>query len=190
MQKLTLKELSYKLVALLALLSGQRCQTLHSLSVASMKLTDSKCVFFVDSLVKQSKRGNHVAPLEFLAYPVNKSLCIVDTIQEYLARTKSIRGDEDKLLLSYMKPHKHISKDTLARWLKDVLQRAGVDTQQYGAHSTRSASTTAAFVRGVPVDTLMRAAGWSSESTFTRFYKKPPNINMGQTLLDTYIHKL
>ena len=31
--KVTLKELSYKLVMLLALLSGQRCQTLHCLSV-------------------------------------------------------------------------------------------------------------------------------------------------------------
>ena len=46
--KLTFKELSYKLVMLLALLSGQRCQTLHSLSVSSMKMSDSKCVFTVD----------------------------------------------------------------------------------------------------------------------------------------------
>ena len=35
--KLTLKELSHKLVMLLALLTGQRCQTIHKLSVKSMK---------------------------------------------------------------------------------------------------------------------------------------------------------
>ena len=39
---------------LLALLSGQRCQTLHCLSVSSMKVSDSKCVFTVDVLLKQS----------------------------------------------------------------------------------------------------------------------------------------
>ena len=50
--KLTLKELSYKLVMLLALLSGQRCQTLHCLSLSSMKMNDSKCVFTVDVLLK------------------------------------------------------------------------------------------------------------------------------------------
>ena len=40
--ELTLKELSYNLVMLLALLSGQRCQTLHCSSVSSVKMSDSK----------------------------------------------------------------------------------------------------------------------------------------------------
>ena len=58
---LTLKELSYKLVMLLALLSGQRCQTLHCLSVSSMKMSYSKCVFtedvffnYLNSLAKEN----------------------------------------------------------------------------------------------------------------------------------------
>ena len=38
-----------------------------------------------------------------------------------------------------------MSKDTLARWLRDVLSKAGVDTQQFGAHSTRVASTSAVW---------------------------------------------
>ena len=69
--ELTLKELSYKLVMPLALLSGQRCQTLHCLSVSSMKMSDSKCVFTVDVLLKESRKGKHLAPLEFLAFPQN-----------------------------------------------------------------------------------------------------------------------
>ena len=36
--------------------------------------------------------------------------------------------------------------------------------------STRAAST---------VDVLLRGTGWSSGSTFTRFYKKEPAVNMG-----------
>ena len=143
---------------LLALLSGQRCQTLHCLSVSSMKMSDSKYVFTVDVLLKQSRKGKHLAP------------------------------KENKLLLSYQAPHKPVSKNTLARWLRQVLNRAGVDTAQFSAHSTRAASTSAVLSSGVPVDVVLRAAGWSSESTFTRFYRKEPAVNMGQALLDSYLH--
>ena len=45
--KLTLKELSHKLVMLLALLTGQRCQTIHKLCVKSMKLEDNKCLLHI-----------------------------------------------------------------------------------------------------------------------------------------------
>ena len=184
--ELTLKELSYKLVMLLALLSGQRCQTLHCLSVSSMKMSDSKCVFTVDALFKLSRKGKHLAPLEFLAFPQNEKLCIVSVLNEYLRMTKEIRGEENKLLLSYQAPHKPVSRNTLARWLQQV---AGVDATQFSAHSTRAASTSAALSSGVPVDVVLRAAGWNSESTFTRFYRKEPAVNMGQALLDSYLHK-
>ena len=74
--ELTLKELSYRLVMLLAILSGQRCQTLHCLFVSSMKMSDSKCVFSVDVLLKQSRKGKHLAPLEFLAFPQNENCAL------------------------------------------------------------------------------------------------------------------
>ena len=63
------------------------------------------------------------------------------------------------------------------------------DTQHYGAYSTRAASTSAALSCGVRVNVSLRAAGWSSESTFTRFYKKDPTVNMGQALQGSYLSK-
>ena len=83
--KLTLKELSQKLAMLLALLSGQRCQTIIKLSLSSMKLSSSTCVFQITSLLKQSRRGHHSAPFELMAYPGNSKLCIVAVLREYLA---------------------------------------------------------------------------------------------------------
>ena len=202
--KLTLKELSYKLVMLpsLALISGQRCQTLHCLSVSSMKMNDSKCVLTVHVLLKQSRKEKEKkAPLELLAFPQNEKLCIVSVLKEYLSSTKKIRRKENQLLLSYQAPHKPVTKNALARWLNG----AGVDTAQFSAHSTRAASTSAALSSGVPEDVVLRAVGWSSESTFTRFYRKEPAVNMestftrfyrkepavnmGQALLDCYLHK-
>ena len=99
-EKLTMRELSYKLVMLLALLSGQRLQTLHSLSLSSLKVSDSRWVFSVDVPLKQTRKGKHLAPLEFLAFPQNNKLCVVSVLKEYVRRTKDVRGSETKLLIS------------------------------------------------------------------------------------------
>ncbi|XP_028417468.1 uncharacterized protein LOC114541859 isoform X3 [Dendronephthya gigantea] len=58
---ISLKNCSYKLIMLLALLSGQRCQTLHALTLADgMVLSSTKCVFTVKSLLKTSKPTSHL----------------------------------------------------------------------------------------------------------------------------------
>ena len=154
-----------------------------------MKLSSSMCVFQTTSLLKQSRRGHHLAPVELMAYPSNSKLCTVAVLREYLARTQDLREDQDQLLLSYQKPHHPITKDILARWLRDILSKSGVDTESLGAHSTRSASMSAAARCGLPVDVTMKPAGWSAVSTFTRFYKKAPKQNWGQPLLQSYMKK-
>ena len=49
---LSLKLLSFKVVMSLALLSGQRCQTLHSLTARDMKVYHNKVVFIVSEFNK------------------------------------------------------------------------------------------------------------------------------------------
>ena len=66
--KLSLKELTLKVVTLLAFLSGQRRQTLHALKVSCMQVSPDKCVFVFDKLLKTSKPGRHLSYLEFLSY--------------------------------------------------------------------------------------------------------------------------
>ena len=83
------------------------------------------------------------------------------------------RGETDQLLIGYQKPHKPVSTDTIARWIKNAMGKVGIDTSVYKAHSTRAAATSAAKGKQVPIDTILSAAGWSSESTFARFYDKP-----------------
>ena len=134
--RLTLRELSYKLVVLLALLPGQRLRVPHSFSLSSFKMSYSRLVFSVDVTLKLTWRGK---------LPENNKLCIVPILKEYSCRTKGIRGNESEHLISYQKTHKHVCKDKRARWLRDVLSRASVDTQQFAVHSTRAASTSAAM---------------------------------------------
>ena len=53
------------------------------------------------------------------------------------------------------------------------MQRAGIDTGVFKPHSTRSASVSAAKRRGVYTSDILKAAQWSRESTFQRFYYRP-----------------
>ena len=80
--------------------------------------------------VKQSKRGNHIYPLSFKTYPKDTKFCGVAHLKKY------IENSSDKLFISYTKPHQGISKDTLSRWCKTVMELSGIDIQKYCTHST------------------------------------------------------
>ena len=183
-KSLSLKDLTLKLIMLLALLSGQRCQTLHALNIKDMYITENNVEFIITDLLKTSKPGKQNTKVEFRPYDKDPSLCAVSYLTEYLTRTKKLRMDR-KLLISYQKPHKAVSKDTVGRWLKMGLKAAGIDTSIFGAHSTRAASTSAADSHMVPITTIMECAGWSSENTFMKFYRKPiqEKGNFGKELL-------
>ncbi|SAL98989.1 hypothetical protein [Absidia glauca] len=53
------------------------------------------------------------------------------------------------------------------------MSSAGID-KQFSAHSIRSASSTAAFQRGVPVAAIKLHANWSlASNTFEKYYLRP-----------------
>ena len=54
------------------------------------------------------------------------------------------------------------------------MQLAGIDCHFTG-HSTGSASTSTAARAGVPLDSILVAADWSSSETFKRFYLRSPD---------------
>ena len=59
--KLGLRDMSWKLTMLLALLSGQRVQTLKALTLSLMTLTANKCVFTIDTPLKTTRSGKHLS---------------------------------------------------------------------------------------------------------------------------------
>ena len=187
-ETLSLKDLTLKVTMLLALLSSQRCQTLQCLNISHMMLSADKCTFQIKDLLKTSKPGHHFGQLEFHAYTEDKKLCIIQVLKEYINRTRSLRGESTQLLLSYCKPHKPVTSETIGKWLKVILSKSGIDVNLFGAHSTRSASTSAAKLANIPITQIMDAAGWRQSETFRRFYDKPitkdSNENFGTSLLN------
>ena len=89
-----------------------------------------------------------------------------------------VKGGEAPIFIATRRPHRPVKPCTIGNWLKTVMAQAGIDTQQFTAHSTRGASTSKAKSSGVSTSDILRTANWSSSSTFTRFYHRP--VQMGQ----------
>lgn len=172
-KKLKLKELTSKLCCLFALLTAQRAQTISLFSLDNMLRKGSSVVFNVTELIKQSRPGNVGQRVEVKGYPPDRRLCVLTVLDEYLQRTQHLRGSERALFISFKAPHDRVSKDTISRWIRSVLELSGIDVNVFKAHSTRAASTSAAKARFVPISNIMDTAGWSNAKTFQKFYDKP-----------------
>ena len=90
---LSLKDLSVKVTFLIALLSRQRCQTIHLLTIDNMTLVADKYTFHVMEKIKQTRVGTHLQLLEFLKYSLEPQLCVVTHLLEYVKKTVCHRND-------------------------------------------------------------------------------------------------
>ena len=168
--ELTLRLMSIKLALLLILITGQRCQTLHALSVENIEIREKSIKIRIGELLKQTKPNVHLAELYIEAYE-NPNICVVDVLKRYINITKNLRQNS-KLFIITQKPHNSASKSTIANWIKLGLKLAGIDITMFTPHSTRSASTSA-LIGKVPIDTIIKTAGWTKDCTFRKFYNRP-----------------
>ena len=186
---MSLKELTLRMSMLLALITGQRGQALHLLKVSDIKFHGPKCTIQYSEKHKQSRPGFHTEPVDILPFTKNQKLCLLTHLKRYVEMTKEFRNvSTTQLLISFVKPHVPVSRQTLSRWIKSVLAAAGIDTNMYVSHSTRAASCSAAASAGVSLATIMKAAGWSSDCTFAKFYRRHPSQNFGQMVLDSFFN--
>lgn len=184
-KRLTIQLLTHKLTMLLLLLSGQRTQTIHLFDVRNMTLTFSRVTFTIGDLLKTSRPGSHVGQVSYKGYAPDRRLCVVTALKVYLERTLDVRGAEKKLLLTLRPPIHAASRDTVRRWVRECLQAAGIDTSMFAPHSTRSASTSKAATK-LPLETVLRSAGWTNGSTFAKYYKKAVgDKDFGRTILSS-----
>jgi hypothetical protein len=76
-----------------------------------------------------------------------------------------------------MVPHQKVSKQTISNWIKTVLKKSGINTKSFKAHSTRAASMSTANLANVPIQSILKMAGWKLDCTFRKFYNKPCSGN-------------
>lgn len=188
-EALTLDCINKKLVTLIALATGQRCQTISLIRISNINISDDRIVILITDLIKTSGIGKKQPCLDLPFFRQRSNVCPAKALVDYMKKTSSIRPiNEDKLILTSRSPYHGVSSQTIARWIKETMSSSGIDTSVFSAHSTRHASTSAAQRAGVSVDTIRKTAGWSDQSlVFANFYKRPivdRNSNFINALFD------
>ena len=168
---LSRQQLSYKLVTLLALVTGQRVQTLHALNLDFCHFTQQGAIFNITTILKHSSPKNKCDNKIFIPYfGDNRKICPITCLKQYIERTISVRQSQ-QLFLGVQKPFKPVSKSTLSRWIKTTLSKAGINTDVFKSHSTRAASSSAA-AESIDISLVLKAGNWSRASTFHKYYHK------------------
>ena len=82
MTELSLKNLTLKLVMLIALITGQRAQTIHLLDIRNRSVSEIAYTYRIGDVVKHTRPGKHQMEFELAAYPEDRSLCVVTCLGE------------------------------------------------------------------------------------------------------------
>ena len=174
---LSLKQLSGKLVMLMALVEASRSSELAALDLRFRSFNPEGVSFKLPTLTKKRSPGAPPRELLFGAFPDDTDLCVCQCLRAYEEATIDLRTQPpsapNRLFISHVKPHRPVTSQRIAHWLRDVMEASGVDTRVFSAHSTRGAATSAARDKGVPLQDILQTADWSRESTFTKFYYRP-----------------
>ncbi|CAH0549561.1 unnamed protein product [Brassicogethes aeneus] len=172
---LSLKDLTLKLVTLMALISAHRVQTLSLILLDNIRESIDGFHILIPNRIKTSNYKRCQPVLNFPKFDKTPQICVANTLKCYLDKTRQLRNDDNKfLIITCKKPYKNANPQTISRWIKLTLGKAGLDTSIFSAHSTRHAATSAAQRKGINLDIIRKTAGWSDSSdTFARFYNRP-----------------
>ena len=174
------RQLAKRLAMLLALTSLFRTAELAAIEFASARMEQGQARLVLGA----PRKSQRSSPLQEIVVKriANSQVCPVAALEAYIDRTKPWRRGKrsDRLFLQCKKPHNPVTPSTIGHWLKEILAEAGVDTTVYTAHSTRSAASSSALKKGVPIQAIMQAANWASHSTFYRFYHRSCDLTDAQ----------
>ena len=156
---LTLLQLSQKVCMLRLLLTCQRGQSIHLLKVEDVIFHEDSLELQFSVVLKHTRPRVHQDNIRFQSYIQNKSLCIVSLLREYIGRTSSLRGQETHLFISTQAPFKGVARATLSRWVKRVMNKAGIDVKCFKPHITRAAAPSHTKAKGDPLSAILNSAG-------------------------------
>ena len=177
---LSIRQLTLKVVTLVALTSSDRAQTLQALrvdNVVSNKVTGD-LEFVIFDILKTSRKGRPARVVKCVKWHAPE-LDVAYYVHKYIDRTLIFRlraynkglGKPNQLFLSH-KTGLPVARATISRWIKEVMTLAGVDTSVFSPGSTRGASVSAAAKRGASMDQIMGAGDWSNTGTFKKYYHR------------------
>ena len=177
---------------LIALSSSDRAQTIQSMRVHQCVRTARGVEFPIFSKLKTSR---HLRRPRVVICPrwSDPSLDVERCVTEYMTRTLTLRcravrqgkPKPSQLLLSH-KTGMPVARNTISRWLTEVMSMAGIDTSYFKGHSTRGASVSKAKSRGANPSQIVLQGDWTNMSTFHKHYDREI---MGPALSDLILSR-
>ena len=145
---------------------------------------DSICVWLGGN-IKQCRTKFNVQFVKFTAYHKDRRLCVYEILKMYIKKTEHFRNDVDQvngnLLISFIKPHKKVTKYTIAGWIRIMLNRSGWSGHS-SADSVRPVAASKAKAMAVTITHIIAKAGWSRETIFAKHYDKNKELDTFQEL--------
>ncbi len=123
-------------------------------------------------------------------------LCPVRALKLYVDRSKVWRKSP-QLLICFGAGRRGLatSKQRISHWVRDAISLAYEvrnlpSPLSLRAHSTRGVASSQALFRGVPLEYICVAAGWSSPHTFVRFYNLDVDTAPGSQVLSVWTDRM
>ena len=135
-----------------------------------MIISSASVTISPEHVLKHSKPGRKLDISEYRAYSDPK-LCVLECAKEYIHRRKDrVDKEQKRLFITYRKPYRTASIDTLQRWIKETFAETSL-IENFTPRSCRSASTTKAFIMNLDILDILRKACWSNAKIFLQHYK-------------------
>ena len=125
----------------------------------------------IGDLLKTSNRKFHNRELKSPKY-IDINIWPVTTLKQYLQMISKNRGEKKLQFITQARLFEPALKDTIARWIRETLSKAGIVTSIFSPHSTRSAASSTAKKGRVPINIIPKTGVWRNLKTFGRFYDK------------------
>ena len=179
-ESMQIRDLSMKTAFLLALVTASRPSDLHRIDITTITRSSYGCRFqcidpkeykiaiaHSSSTTKKRTKSLFVGP-----YEENVNLCPLSAVHSLINRTAQWRitsTTKKALFLISRDPHNPAAVDTIANWIKELMQRSSITSS---AKDVRSISASLAQNAGADITSVLALGNWTSNSTFQRFYQR------------------
>ncbi|KAG2213302.1 hypothetical protein INT45_013460, partial [Circinella minor] len=196
--ELTLTELQWKTLSLLSLATMARPRSdLGTLQFQNIhfKTNEGQAISVIIHFTEAKETNIKSTQLGLID---DRDLCPTTTLYYFIQQTKVVRQTLPKdhtLFLTYLdnknKKTSLVRPSTVANWIKTIMNKAGIDTSKYKAHSIRSATSTKAVEKSHSIKNVKQHANWSSKAdTFEKYYYKPRAQQTSSTAIANSIFSL
>ncbi|XP_046593211.1 uncharacterized protein LOC124293993 [Neodiprion lecontei] len=156
---LTSQQMAEKTATLLALITAHRLQTFELIDIDNISVSSAGNAMEIPDLIKTSRPGRFKPSLVLPFFNNRPVLCTAMALLDNVNFTERLKGDCKKLEMK--RPYKPVGAQTISRWIRAFIQKAGVNTAVFSGYRARHASLFADFRNGVDVGIIRRTAGWT-----------------------------